>query len=65
MDENKNLQMHEAELASEETEFRREIGLFGGASILAGIMIGGGIFYLGSYVMMRTTVSACACSRGS
>ena len=46
MDENKNLQMHEAELASEETEFRREIGLFGGASILAGIMIGGGIFYL-------------------
>ena len=61
MDENKNLQMHEAELASEETEFRREIGLFGGASILAGIMIGGGIFYLGSYVMMRTGYSLGMC----
>ena len=60
-EEKKNLQMHEAELASEETELRREIGLFGGASILAGIMIGGGIFYLGSYVMMRTGYSLGMC----
>ena len=34
--------------------FRREIGVFGGISIIAGIMIGSGIFYLGSYVLQRT-----------
>ncbi|WP_459129314.1 APC family permease [Guggenheimella bovis] len=45
------------ELASEKTEFKREIGLFGGVSILGGIMIGGGIFYLGSYVLQRTGFS--------
>lgn len=61
MEENKDLKLHEAQLASEETELRREIGLFGGASILAGIIIGGGIFYLGSYVMMRTGYSLGMC----
>lgn len=42
------------ELTSEQTEFRREIGVFGGVSIIGGIMIGSGIFYLGSYVLDRT-----------
>jgi len=46
-----------AELTSEKTEFKREIGVFGGVSIIGGIMIGSGIFYLGSYVLMRTGMS--------
>lgn len=54
MEENRTLEM---QLGSEETEFKREIGLFGGVSILGGIMIGGGIFYLGSYVLMRVGYS--------
>ena len=39
------------------TVFRREIGVFGGVSIIGGIMVGSGIFYLGSYVLMRTQMS--------
>lgn len=41
-------------LTTEETEFKREIGVFGGVSVIMGIMVGSGIFYLGSYVLERT-----------
>lgn len=41
----------------QDTEFKKEIGLFGGVSILGGIMIGGGIFYLGSIALLRTGFS--------
>ncbi|GIN87584.1 amino acid transporter [Heyndrickxia sporothermodurans] len=37
-----------------EIRFKREIGVFGGTNILMGIMIGSGIFYIGSYVMQRS-----------
>ena len=36
---------------------RREIGLFGGISVLAGIMIGSGIFYIGAIVLERSGMS--------
>lgn len=41
----------------ETSDFKKEIGVFGGINILGGIMIGSGIFYLGSYVMQRTHMS--------
>nr|WP_315024793.1 amino acid permease [uncultured Aminipila sp.] len=46
-----------SQLTSEKTEFKREIGVFGGVSIIGGIMIGSGIFYLGSYVIERTAMN--------
>ena len=53
MEKNERLQA----LTSDQTNFRREITVFGGISIIGGIMIGSGIFYLGSYVLMRTGMS--------
>jgi len=35
-------------------QMKRSINLFGGVSILTGIMVGSGIFFIGSYVLMRT-----------
>ncbi len=43
------------------SQFKKEISLFGGISILVSIMIGGGIFYVGSYAMMRTGYSLGMC----
>ncbi len=41
----------------ESTELKREMGLFSSSNVLIGIMVGSGIFYLGSYVLMRCGMS--------
>lgn len=41
----------------EKETLKREINLFGGISILSGIMVGSGIFFIGSYVLMRLEFS--------
>lgn len=47
-----------AELTTDKTDFKREIGVFGGVSVIGGIMIGSGIFYLGAYVLQRTGMNS-------
>ena len=47
----------EKETPQQDNQLRREIGAFGGFNILTGIMVGSGIFYLGSYVLMRSGMS--------
>lgn len=42
--------------ASENT-FRKDIGLFGGISLVAGMVIGSGIYYLGTLVLQRSGMS--------
>ena len=54
---NETRMQQEELLISEKTEFRREVGLFGGISVLAGIMIGSGIFYIGGIVLLRCGMS--------
>ena len=39
---------------SHEPAMKREVSLFGGISVLAGIMIGSGIFYIGAIVLQRS-----------
>lgn len=38
-------------------QFKKVIGLFGGISLVAGMTIGSGVYYLGSYVLERTNFS--------
>lgn len=47
------MQTNEEQMVSSQSEMKKEVGLFGAISVLAGIMIGSGIFYIGSYVLIR------------
>ena len=49
-----NISENLEQITTQKIEFKREIGVFSGVSIIGGIMIGSGIFYLGSYVLERT-----------
>ena len=40
------------------TGLRKELGLFHSVSIVGGIMIGSGIFYVSTYVLSRSGLSA-------
>ncbi|MTV82764.1 APC family permease [Secundilactobacillus folii] len=43
--------------SEEPPQLKKVIGVFGGSNILIGIMIGSGIFYIGSYVLQRAGMS--------
>ena len=45
------------EAGTSERGFRREIGYFGSVSVIAGILIGSGIFYIGGVVLERVGMS--------
>lgn len=44
-------------MENKEGNFKREIGPFSGISIVAGMVIGSGVYYLGCYVLERTGMS--------
>lgn len=55
---NNDLQQKDvAAVAEQQGTFKREIGVFTGSNILIGIMVGSGIFYIGSYVLQRSGMS--------
>ena len=43
--------------SNQHVTLKRDVGLFGGISVLAGIMIGSGIFYIGAIVLQRAGMS--------
>ncbi len=47
------MQNNDEHVVSLQSEMKKEVGLFGAISVLSGIMIGSGIFYIGSYVLIR------------
>jgi len=49
--------MSNTEKKSTGGKLRKELGLFSGVSLVAGMTIGSGIYYLGSYVLERTNMS--------
>lgn len=44
-------------MSSNEVKFKREVNVFGGVSILTGIMVASGIFFIGAQVLERTDFS--------
>lgn len=51
------MNMEQTQPKTTQGHFKREIGLFGGISLVAGMTIGSGIYYLGSYVLERADMS--------
>lgn len=49
--------MEKSKLSQTGGHLKKEIGVFGGISLVAGMTIGSGIYYLGSYVLQRSNMS--------